>query len=303
MTQKNLSDFLSDEKIPVIMGPTASGKSALALAIAELCGGEIVSADSMQFYRGLNIGVAKPTAGEQQRVRHHLLDTMDISEKSDIFRFVDDADAAIADIRSRGHLPIVAGGSGLYLRALIYGLDPLPAKQSLRDELDAQYDNDEHFPELIAFMQKNCPQDCKRFSQHRRKLIRACEVFMLSGKQISELQSGEKLPRKDIHSYVLMWDRDKLKQRIRQRTDIMLEEGWIDEAKTLIGQGLLESPTAWQALGYSHIARYLNGELSRSELPEAIAVSTWQFARRQITWFTHQHPEAEIINMPDGVIF
>lgn len=301
MTPKKLPDFLSDQKIPVIMGPTASGKSALALAIADLCGGEIVSADSMQFYRGLNIGVAKPTAEEQTRVRHHLLDTMEISEKSDIFRFVDDADAAIADIRSRGHLPIVAGGSGLYLRALIYGLDPLPAKQSLRDELDAKYDNEEHFPELIAFMQKNCPQDCERFSQHRRKLIRACEVFMLSGKQISELQSGEKKPRPDIHSYVLVWERDELKRRIRQRTDIMLEEGWIDEADALIKQGLLESPTAWQALGYSHIARYLKGELSRKELPEAIAVSTWQFARRQITWFTHQHPEAEIIHMPDGL--
>ena len=302
MNPKKLPDFLSDGRIPVIMGPTASGKSALALAIAESCGGEIVSADSMQFYRGLNIGVAKPTADEQKKVRHHLLDTMDISEKSDIFRFVDDAENAIADIRSRAHLPIVAGGSGLYLRALIYGLDPLPAKQSLRDELDAKYDNDEHFPELIAFMQTHCPQDCARFMQHRRKLIRACEVFMLSGKQITELQSGEKKPRPDIHSYVLMWERDELKRRIRQRTDIMLAEGWIDEAEALIKAGLLESPTAWQALGYSHIARYLKGELSRTELPESIAISTWQFARRQITWFAHQHPEADIIPMPGGVL-
>ena len=121
MQKRTLRDFVrADGQMPIIMGPTASGKSSLALKIASLCGGEIVSADSMQLYRGLEIGVAKPTVEEQKTVRHHLLDIMDITEKSDIFRFCTDAENAIADIRSRNKLTVVVGGSGLYLRALIY---------------------------------------------------------------------------------------------------------------------------------------------------------------------------------------
>ena len=154
--------------IPVIMGPTAAGKSELAFALARECGGEIVSADSMQFYRGLDIGTAKPTAEERRLVPHHLIDSMDISEKSDVFRFRTDALRIIDEIRSRGHLPVVAGGSGLYLHVLVYGLDVLPAKQSLRDELDAAYDNDAGFPELAAVMERECPLDFKRFYPHRR---------------------------------------------------------------------------------------------------------------------------------------
>lgn len=301
MQKRTLHDFLGDDgRMPIIMGPTASGKSSLALKLASLGNGEIISADSMQFYRGLEIGVAKPTPAEQCAVPHHLLDIMDITEKSDIFRFCSDAEEAISDIRSRNKMPVVVGGSGLYLRALIYGLDPLPAKQSLRDELDAKYDNEEHFSELITFMQKHCPDDCAKFYQHRRKLIRACEVYLLSGQQITTLQNTQKQkhPRPDAKSFVLVWDRDILKQRIRQRAEEMLTCGWIEEAEQLIRQGLLQTPTAWQALGYSLIAKYLDGKLNKTELLEAICIATWQFARRQITWFTHQHPEAEIIQMP-----
>ncbi len=292
-------DFFQEGRAPVIMGPTASGKSSLALKIALEHGNcEILSADSMQLYRGLHIGVAKPTAEEQKLVPHHLLDVLDITEKSDIFRFCADAEAALADIRGRGKTPVIAGGSGLYLRALLYGLDPLPADQAIRDELDARFDNDEHFPELLAYMEKHCPEDCRRFAQHRRKLIRACEVFRITGKQISELQSGKKTePRRDLKSFVLVWDRDVLKQRIRQRTLEMLDAGWIEEAEGLIRSGLLQTPTAWQALGYSIIADYLNGKYTRNELADAIATATWQFARRQITWFKHQHPEAETVLM------
>ena len=301
MQKRTLRDFVrADGQMPIIMGPTASGKSSLALKIASLCGGEIVSADSMQLYRGLEIGVAKPTVEEQKTVRHHLLDIMDITEKSDIFRFCTDAENAIADIRSRNKLPVVVGGSGLYLRALIYGLDPLPADQTLRDELDAKYDNEQHFSELVEFMQKHCPDDCAKFYQHRRKLIRACEVYMLTGQQITHLQNVQKnkAPRSDAKSFVLVWERDILKQRIRQRAEEMLKTGWIDEAALLIRNGLLQTPTAWQALGYSLIAKFLEGKMNRAELLESISIATWQFARRQITWFAHQHPEAEFIQMP-----
>ena len=284
--------------IPVIMGPTAAGKSELAFALARECGGEIVSADSMQFYRGLDIGTAKPTAEERRQVPHHLIDSMDISEKSDVFRFRTDALRIIGEIRARGHLPVVAGGSGLYLHALVYGLDVLPAKQSLRDELDAAYDNDAGFPELAAVMERECPLDFKRFYPHRRKLIRAREVFLLSGKQISELQSGENEPDPMFSQFVLVRDRADLVRRIRKRAEVMLESGWIEEARIMLGKGLLNAPTAWQAIGYTQIGDYLAGKLTRAELLESIVIATRQFARRQATWFRNRHREAAFLSIP-----
>jgi len=280
------------------MGPTAAGKSELAFALAKECGGEIVSADSMQFYRGLDIGTAKPTAEERRQVPHHLIDSMDISEKSDVFRFRTDALRIIDEIRKRGKLPIVAGGSGLYLHALVYGLDVLPAKQSLRDELDAAYDNDERFPELAAVMERECPLDFKRFYPHRRKLIRAREVFLLSGKQISELHSGESAPDPAFAQFVLVRDRADLVRRIRKRAETMLDSGWIEEARTMLAKGLLDAPTAWQAIGYAQIGEHLAGKTTRAELLESIVIATRQYARRQASWFRTQHKEAVFLTLP-----
>lgn len=298
-TLRSLLDAVrSASGIPVIMGPTAAGKSELAFALARECGGEIVSADSMQFYRGLDIGTAKPTAEERRQVPHHLIDSMDISEKSDVFRFRTDALRIIGEIRSRGRLPIVAGGSGLYLHALVYGLDVLPAKQSLRDELDAAYDNDARFPELAAIMERECPLDFNRFYPHRRKLIRAREVFLLSGKQITELQSGENTPDPSFAQFVLVRDRADLVRRIRKRADAMLKSGWIEEAQTMLAKGLLDAPTAWQAIGYAQIGDYLAGKMTRGELLESIVIATRQFARRQATWFRNRHKEAAFLSVP-----
>ena len=297
-TLRNLLDAIRRTPgIPVIMGPTAAGKSELAFAPARECGGEIVSADSMQFYRGLDIGTAKPTAEERRLVPHHLIDSMDISEKSDVFRFRTDALRIIGEIRSRGHLPVVAGGSGLYLHALVYGLDVLPAKQSLRDELDAAYDNEEHFPELAAIMERECPLDFRRFHPHRRKLIRAREVFLLSGKQISELQSGGFTPDPAFAQFVLVRERTDLVNRIRRRAARMLESGWIEEAKEMLAKGLLRTPTAWQAIGYAQIGDYLAGKMTREELLESIVIATRQYARRQASWFRSQHKEAAFLTV------
>ena len=284
--------------IPVVMGPTAAGKSELAFALARECGGEIVSADSMQFYRGLDIGTAKPTAEERRLVPHHMIDSMDISEKSDVFRFRTDALRIIGEIRARGRLPVVAGGSGLYLHALVYGLDVLPAKQSLRDELDAAYDNEERFPALAAVMERECPLDFKRFYPHRRKLIRAREVFLLSGKQITELQSGRGAPDPAFAQFVLVRDRADLVRRIRERAARMLESGWIDEARVMLAKGLLRAPTAWQAIGYAQIGDYLAGKRTRAELLESIVIATRQYARRQASWFRTQHREAVFLPIP-----
>ena len=291
------SDFPA---FPVIMGPTASGKSALALEIAREMNGEIISADSMQIYRGLDIGTAKPSQEERREIPHHLIDIVDLSEKYDVFRFVEDAEKCIAEIRSGSHLPVIAGGSGLYLRALLYGLDPMPSDPALRAGIDLRFDNEEHYPELCALMEKEDPEDLARFSPNRRKLLRAWEVFQLSGQPMIRLQERWKKtpPRPDARSFVLVWDPAALKQRIRERCHAMLEAGWIEEAEHFLHAGLNQAPTAWQVLGYREIAAYLDGTICRSDLPERIVTATWQFARRQNTWFRTQHPEALRIPMP-----
>ena len=287
-----VSDF-AVPPFPVLMGPTASGKSFLALLLAEKYDGEIISADSMQIYKGLDIGTAKPTQEERVKIAHHLLDIVEIMEKYDVFSFRDAAEKAVEEIRERGKLPVIAGGTGLYMRSLLYGLDELPSSPELRKSLDEKYDNEENFAELVAIMEEKAPGDLAILRNHRRKLIRAYEVFLLTGKEMTFLQQAwKKEARKDARSFVLVWENSVLKERIALRCRQMLEAGWIEEAESFIKNGLLASPTAWQVLGYRQIGQYLAGILKKEELFEKIATATWQYARRQNTWFRTQHPEA-----------
>lgn len=287
-----VSDF-AVPPFPVLMGPTASGKSFLALLLAEKYDGEIISADSMQIYKGLDIGTAKPTQEERVKIAHHLLDIVEITEKYDVFSFRDAAEKAVEEIRERGKLPVIAGGTGLYMRSLLYGLDELPSSPELRKSLDEKYDNEENFAELVAIMEEKAPGDLAALRNHRRKLIRAYEVFLLTGKEMTFLQQAwKKEARKDARSFVLVWENSVLKERIALRCRQMLEAGWIEEAESFIKNGLLASPTAWQVLGYRQIGQYLAGILKKEELFEKIATATWQYARRQNTWFRTQHPEA-----------
>lgn len=285
---------------PVIMGPTASGKTSLAIAVAKAASGEVISADSMQIYKNLDIGTAKPSQSERAGIRHHLIDIAHVSEKYDVFRFLEDAGRIIHDIRTRGNLPVVAGGTGLYMRALIYGMDSLPADEQLKAELFGKFDSDEAYPVLKELMLEKDPLDFERFQPNRRRLIRAYEVFMLTGVPMCELQKrwGDAKPRTDAVSFFLSWNRELLKERIRARCEKMLAEGWMEEALKLIDEGLLKTPTAWQALGYRQICDYASGKIGRDELSDRIVTATWQFARRQLTWFRNQHPEAHIIEMP-----
>ncbi len=286
-------------EIPALLGPTASGKSALALELAAALGGEIVSADSMQLYRGLDLGTAKPSAAEQRQIPHHLIDVLDLEAPSDVFSYVAMADAAIADIAGRGRVPVIAGGTGMYLKALFYGLDDLPRDAGLRARLDAEYDSEEGFAALLRRMAAEDPAALERWSRHRRRLIRALEVRLLTGESIIALQSraGSGL-RHPVRAWVLEWPREELKRRIAERTRLMLDSGWIEEAERLLSAGLAATPTARQALGYGLIGEYLAGRMGYGELAERIATATWQLARRQITWFRHQHPEAAPLAMP-----
>ena len=279
------------------MGPTASGKSALALKWAQERGGEIVSIDSMQVYRGLEIGTAQPTPEERKAVPHHLVGFMDIHDRVEVFSFCERADAAIADIASRGKLPILAGGTGLYLRSLLYGLDDLPNDRDLRAELDAEYNSADGEAALRERMRELDPAALEKFANCRRRLIRALEVRLITGRSLLELQGVVKPKlRYEAEAWRLDPPAEILKDKIARRAHLMLENGWIDEAKRALDDGLLSTPTAHQALGYRLIAEHLRGAFDRAELEKRIVTATWQFARRQRTWFRHQHPEARAID-------
>ena len=284
----------------VIMGPTASGKSALAMQLAERLGGEIISADSMQLYRGLEIGTAQPLLAERQKVRHHLVGIWDLSQKSDVFSYCKLADAAIADTVSRHKIPIVCGGTGMYLKALLYGLDDLPADPKLRRELDERYDSAAGEAALHTLMAQLDPTALAKWQNCRRRLIRALEVKMLTGKSLLSFQTGNAAGR---YGFLAAWKielpPEVLRKKIAARTEAMLASGWIDEARSAIAAGLLETPTAHQALGYRLIGQYLNGEFSRDELKQRLITATWQYARRQRTWFRHQHPDITPLQRSD----
>lgn len=281
------------------MGPTASGKTSLSIKIAQHLDGEIVSADSMQVYKDIDIGTAKATPEEIAAAPHHLIDIFDMHQYIDVYKYVDLAEEAISDIRKRDKQPILAGGTGFYIKALLYGLDPLPGDKKVRKQLDEEYDAKENYEKLKKVVKELNPVDYERWHMHQRKLIRALEVFKLTGKSITELQTiHQPKLRFPVKSFWLNWDREELKKRIRLRTSQMLAAGWIDEAKDVLAKGILETPTAHQVLGYRIINDYLNGDLSYEEIEDKIATKTWQFARRQITWFRNQHPEAKALDMP-----
>ncbi len=281
----------------VIMGPTASGKSALALEYAERLNGEIVSVDSMQLYRGLEIGTAQPTAAEKARIVHHLVGVWDIHEKADVFRYCAAADAAIADIIKRGRTPILVGGTGFYFKALLHGLDDLPGEENLRRELDEKYDSPAGEAALRARLSELDPAAAKKFASCRRKMIRALEVRLLAGKSILELQQNQADRRRyEFAALRLEMPAAKLNERIALRAEKMLSSGWIEEARTALDAGLLNTPSAWQAIGYATIGSYLAGKINAAEMRDQIIISTRQYARRQRTWFRHQHPEAEILS-------
>ena len=227
-------------------------------------------------------------------IPHHLVGCFDFHERIDVFMFQRLADAAIAEIRRRGRLPVLAGGTGLYLRALLYGLDDLPADPGLRQELDAAYDSEAGETALKRRMAELDPAGLARWENCRRRLIRALEVRLLTGKSILELQKNpfDRL-RYPVRAWRLDPEPEVLRERIARRARRMLETGWIEEAERAIASGLLETPTAHQALGYRLIAEHLAGRFDFEELHARISTATWQLARRQRTWFRHQHPEAE----------
>ena len=271
----------------LITGPTATGKSAVALALAERIGGEIVSVDSMQVYRGLDLGTAKPSPEERARVPHHLLDVVGLSEVFDAAKFVELATEAVRDIQTRGRTPILCGGTGMYFNAWLNGLGSAPPPDVvLRAELEAK-----PLPELLDELARTDPVTFDEIDlENRRRIVRAVEVVRLTGRPFSLQRAAwpERAPALAGRSFGLVRDRDVLRRRIDARVEAMFSGGLIDETRALLTQGLGENRTAMQAIGYRQVVDHLRGERSRLETIDLVKTKTRQFAKRQLTWFRGQ---------------
>ncbi len=297
---------MNDVRCVAILGPTCCWKSEVGLRLAEACGGEIVSCDSMQIYRGLPIGTAQPSAAELARAPHHLIAELDIHEPYDANRFVQRAKRVLDDISARGKTAFLVGGTGLYARSLIYGFELLPADPAVFKALEAELAMEggrERLMERLAAYGDTIPEDVRL---NPRRLLRACEVLSLTGKPPWVQAKKFDKPDPTYRQYCLIPVLSMLKERIRRRTALMLERGWLEEADWADRNGLLQTPTARQALGYAEVIDYLRHGL-KGGLPalcEILTNRTVQYARRQLTWFKHQHPGAQLIEIEqeDGAV-
>lgn len=277
----------------VLVGPTAAGKSSLALALAESVGGEIIAADSMQVYRSLDIGTAKPTADERRRVPHHLLDLVDPDQPFTAADYAAHALSTIAEIRRRGRLPIMVGGTGLYVRAVLRGLFEGPGeapcvREALRREAASEGPKVLHRrlaaldPEAAAAIH---PNDLFR-------IIRALEVWVIKGQPISFLRAEGRGNRHRVPGPVLLFGlaraRQELYSRIEARVEEMLRLGFVDEVRAVLDRGFAPELKPLRAIGYRHIISYLKGQVTLGRAVASLKCDTRRYAKRQLTWFRHE---------------
>ena len=278
-------------KIISVAGPTASGKSDLAIMLAEHFGGEIVSFDSMQIYKGMDIGTAKPTKEELARVPHHMIDVADARESYSVASFVSGAKAAIADIEARGKTAVLCGGTGLYQDSLVYGTEfgELEADEGYRASL-ADFAAKEGNAALHALLAEKDPEAAEKIHMNNvKRVIRALEIIKGSGMTKTEWDRRAVKNAKALPAVMLglnYRDREKLYARIDARVDIMLAQGLFDEVKGLYEAGLLaEGSTAYDAIGYKEMLACVRGEESLESAAEKIKLATRHYAKRQLTWF------------------
>ena len=279
------------EKLPVLViaGPTASGKTALAVELAKKYNGEVVSADSMQIYRKMNIGTAKPTSDETEGIPHHMIDILEPWENFSVAAYVEAAHEIIKDISERGKIPIVAGGTGLYINSLVDDVDFSEEENdnSIRERLQRIAD-DEGTDALMEILKKCDPASCEKIHPNNvKRVIRAIEFFELTGKPISEQNEESKKKESRYNPLMFMIDRPReyLYERIEKRVDIMLDMGLIDEVKTLKNMGLTKKNMSMQGIGYKEVLDYLRGLTTKDEMIRIIKRDTRRYAKRQLTWF------------------
>ena len=282
------NEKLRSQKIIVITGPTATGKSAMGVQLAGQIDGEIVSADSMQIYKYMNIGTAKPTLAERDSVAHHLIDFVHPSEDYSVARYIKDASDSIDGILQRGKRPILVGGSGLYIDSLLSGRNfSARGDAALRRELEAEYDNtggEAMLKKLGTFD----PQSAEKLhANDKKRIVRALEAFLTTGKTISEHDAETKAipPRYNAVKYALTFsDREKLYTRIDNRVDKMISLGLVDEIKSLLKMGISNKCTSMQAIGYKEICAAITDGTDIEMAIEKIKMESRRYAKRQLTW-------------------
>ena len=277
------------KKILVIGGPTAVGKTELSIELAKRLNGEIISADSMQIYKYMDIGSAKVSKEEMNGVVHHLIDVVDPSENFSVADYKEQGEKAIKEIISRGKLPIIVGGTGLYINSLTCNMNFTEAEKDEEYRKDLDKLANEHGNNYIHEMLKDIdPISYKEIhANNRKRVIRALEVYKLTGKPFSSYNAGEDFYKSeyDVHYYVLTMDREKLYERINLRVDIMMEKGLLEECIKLKEMGYTSSMQSMQGIGYKEILYYLEGDVKLQEAINMIKQGSRNYAKRQLTWF------------------
>ena len=279
---------MKKQKVIVICGPTASGKTALSIELAKKINGEIVSCDSMQIYKEMDIGTAKPTKEEMQEIPHYMINTIFPNERYSVADYKKDAKKAIREIIKKGKVPIIVGGTGLYVDSLIYEIEYPDIKfdEKYRQELEEQVRKD-GLEKLYNKAKKIDPEAMLKISSNdKKRILRVLEIYKATGKTKTEQErkSREKEPEFDYLVYGLNMPREKLYERINLRVDIMIKQGLIKEVEEIYKK-YNEFPTAMQGLGYKEVVEYLEGHLTKEEMIEKIKQETRRYAKRQITWF------------------
>lgn len=281
------------KKIPlvVLFGPTASGKTAMAVEICKKYGGEVVTADSMQVYKFMDIGTAKPTADEMQGIKHHMIDLVEPTENYSLADYVKEAKKVIEDIYKRGKLPVLAGGTGLYIDTLIQDIELSDGDkdEALRAEL-TEIAEKEGEDKLFEILREVDPMSCETIHKNNiKRVIRAIEFFKTTGiRQSEHIKNTVKNSPYDTVKICLSWDREVLYDRINRRVDIMFDMGLLNEVEKVRAMGVTKDNTSMQGIGYKEVFPYLDGQLSLEETKDIIKQGTRRYAKRQITWFKRE---------------
>lgn len=276
-------------KVIVLAGPTASGKTSLSIELAKKINGEIISADSMQIYKDMDIGTAKVTEEEKEGIMHYLVDFVEPDKRYTVSDFKKDAEKAIEEILAKGKVPIIVGGTGMYVNTLIYGIEyqEMQFDEEYRDMLMKKAETDEGLAEIYEQAKKIDEQAVKNISKNdKKRLVRVLEIYKATGKNKTEQEilSRQNGVKYDYRVFAIDMEREVLYSRIDKRVDIMIELGLEEEVRKLINK-YQKFPTAMQGLGYKEVIEYFDGKISREEMIDKIKKETRHYAKRQLTWF------------------
>lgn len=276
-----------NNKIIAVAGPTASGKTALSVKIAKELGGEIVSCDSMQIYKGMDIGTAKPSLEERCGVPHHMIDIISPDEKYNVVSYKRDAEAAIDDILKRGRVPVLAGGTGLYMDSVLSNtaFSENSSFSVARERLEKLFE-EKGREYIFEMLEKIDPEAAEKIHPNNtRRVIRALEIYETTGKTLTQANIESKRPEKYESLVIgLMWDRETLYERINERVERMMAEGLLKEVETLRKKGMKAEYTSMQAIGYKELFEYFEGNCTLEEAKEKIKQESRRYAKRQMTW-------------------